>query len=71
MVSVRVKEKQSGFARATRKVTNFLWVLQSQKTRDVAETSDHEILASTGIAFPWVVIESSTNGLSGGSRSLQ
>ena len=43
----------------------------SQETSDLAETSDHEMLASTGIAFLSVVLDSSTDGRSGGSRSLQ
>ncbi len=42
----------------------------SQETSDLAETSDHEMLASTGIAFLSVVLDSSTDGRSGGSRSL-
>ena len=71
MVALRVTGKQSGFASAAKKVTNFLTVAQSQETSDVAGTSDYEILASTGIAFLWIVIESCTNGRSGGSRSLQ
>ena len=71
MVALRVPGERSGFASAVRKVTNFLQVAQSQDTSDVAEPSDHESLASTGIAFPWVVVESSTKGRSGGSRSLQ
>ena len=43
----------------------------SQETSDLAETSDHEMLASTGIAVLSVVLDSSTDGRSGGSRSLQ
>ena len=50
---------------------NFLEVALSQETNDMAKTSDHEMLASTGIASLWVVLDSSTGGCSRGSRSLQ
>jgi len=49
---------------------NFLEVALSQETSDLAETSDHEMLASNGISSLWVVLDSSTEGRSGGSRSL-
>ena len=49
---------------------NFLELALSQETSDLAETSDHEMLASTGIGSLWVVLDSSTEGRSGGSRSL-
>ena len=42
----------------------------SQETSDLAETSDHEMLASNGISSLWVVLDSSTESRSGGSRSL-
>ena len=58
------------FARAAREETNFLEVALSQETSDLAETSDHEMLASTGIVVLSVVLDSSTDGRSGGSRSL-
>ena len=57
--------------RAAREETNFLEVALSQETSDLAETSDHEMLASTGIALLCVVLDLSTDGRSGGSRSLQ
>jgi len=69
MVALQVPGERSGFANAARRVPNFLEVVQSQYTSDVAEPSDREILASTGIAS-WVVVESTTKGRSGGSRSL-
>ena len=56
---------------AAKEETNFLTVVLSQETSDLAETSDHKMLASTGMASLWVVFDSSTGGRSGGSRSLK
>ena len=50
---------------------NFLEVALSQEISDLAKTSDYEILASTGIASIYVVLDSSSEGRAGGSRSLQ
>ena len=55
---------------AAKEETNFLTVVLSQETSDLAETSDHEMLTSTGIALLCVVLDSGTDGRSGGSRSL-
>ena len=49
---------------------NFLEVAVSQEIRKLAKTSDHEMLGSTGIASMHVVLDSSTEGRAGGSRSL-
>ena len=51
MFAFQVPAERSGFAIAARRVPNFLEVVQSQDTSDVAELPDNEILASTGIAF--------------------
>ena len=50
---------------------NFLEVALSQETSDLVKTPDHEMLGSTSIAALSVVLDSSTEGRSGGSRSLQ
>ena len=55
---------------AATQATNSLELALSQETSDLAETSDHEMLASTGIASLWVVLVSSTEGCFRGSRSL-
>ena len=49
---------------------HFLEVALSHEASDLARTSDHEMLGSTSIASLWVVLDSSTDGRSGGSRSL-
>ena len=71
MAALRVTGGRCGCTSAATQATNFLELALSQETSDLAETSDHEMLASTGIAFLWVVLDSSTDGRSGGSRSLQ
>ena len=43
----------------------------SLETSDLAETSDQEMLASTGIARLCMVLDSSADGRPGGSRSLK
>ena len=43
----------------------------SLQTSDLAETSDQEMLASTGIARLCMVLDSSADGRPGGSRSLK
>ena len=43
----------------------------SQETSDLAKSSDHEMVGNTSISSLWVVLHSSAEGRSGGSRSLQ
>ena len=50
---------------------NFFEVALSQETSDLAKTSDYEIFGSNSIASIYVVLDSSTEGRAGGSRSLQ
>ena len=49
---------------------NFLELALSQETSDLAKSSDHEMLGNTSISSLWVVLHSSAEGRSGGSRSL-
>ena len=70
MAASSVTGERCRCASAAREETNFLEVALSQETSDLAETSDHEMLASNGISSLWVVLDSSTESRSGGSRSL-
>ena len=71
MAALQVNGERCRCGSAAREATNFLEEAPSQETSDVAETSDHEILARTSIASLCVVFDSGTEGRSGRPRSLQ